>query len=147
MNNNEIYDELIKILLKKAQGFYYSEEQEDYEKAQNKSKSFNKVYENVSFFENYDTVKQCNTNDNDTIKPSNEKNENTQSLVLVKRKITKHYIPPDMLAVKIIFETIKEKVNDDDINNLSDDELLKLKDKLLEFILFLNNCFLCYIYF
>ena len=36
MDGQKIYDELIQILLKKAQGFYYTEEQEDYEKAQNK---------------------------------------------------------------------------------------------------------------
>ena len=67
----------------------------------------------------------------DKIKAQNENKSELQNLVLVKKKITKHYIPPDMLAVKILFETIREKVNEDDLNNLSDDELLKLKDKLL----------------
>ena len=46
MNNNEIYDFLIKILLKKAEGYYYTEEQEDYEKAQNKSNNSKFQYEN-----------------------------------------------------------------------------------------------------
>ena len=50
---------------------------------------------------------------------------------MVKKKITKHYIPPDMLAIKILFETIKETVNDDDLKNISNEELLKLKDKLI----------------
>ena len=36
-----------------------------------------------------------------------------------------------MLAIKILFEINKEKVNDNDLNSLTDDELLKLKDKLL----------------
>ena len=54
---------------------------------------------------------------------------------MVKKKITKHYIPPDMLAIKILFETIKEKVNDDDLNNISDEELIKLKNKLTEELL------------
>lgn len=127
MDGQKIYDELIKILLKKAQGFYYTEEQEDYEKSQNKPK-FNE--NNISFFDNCDIVELKKGNTDDTIKLQNEI-KNTNNLILVKKKITKHYIPPDMLAVKILFETLKEKVNDDDINNLSDEELLKLKDKLL----------------
>ena len=131
MNGQKIYDELIQILLKKAQGFYYTEEQEDYEKAQNKSKSFENNYRNISFFENNDTPSIPNIISSDTLESQNENKNNTQNLVLVKKKITKHYIPPDMLAVKILFETLKEKVNNDDLNNLSDEELLKLKDKLL----------------
>lgn len=129
MNDKKIYDELINILLKKANGFYYTEEQEDYEKTQNKTKLTENQCKNLSFFDNFDTVKPQNKNFNDTIKPENEKE--MQNLVLVKKKITTHYIPPDMLAVKILFETLKEKINEDDINTISDDELIKLKDKLL----------------
>ena len=36
-----------------------------------------------------------------------------------------------MLAIKILFETIKETVNEDDLKDISDEELLKLKDKLI----------------
>lgn len=132
MNKEKIYDELIKILLKKAEGFYYTEEQEDYEKTQNKSNFSEKHIKNLSIFDNFDTVEQEFNQDGDTIKSSNEtKQKENTNLVLVKKKITTHYIPPDMLAVKILFETLKEKVNEDDLNNLSDDELIKLKDKLL----------------
>lgn len=131
MDNKKIYDELIQILLKKANGYYYTEEQEDYEKTQNKSKFSENQCQNLSFFENFDTVKPKNNNTSDTIKPDNENKKEATNLVLAKKKITTHYIPPDMLAIKILFETIKEKVNDDDLNNLSDDELIKLKDKLL----------------
>ena len=38
---------------------------------------------------------------------------------MVKKKITKHYIPPDMFAIKILFETIKETVGDDNFKNIS----------------------------
>ena len=134
MNNNEIYDFLIKILLKKAEGYYYTEEQEDYEKAQNKSNDSKITYNNISFFDKNDTLEHNTTSLNDNIKSQNEDNKKRQSiqnLVMVKKKITKHYIPPDMLAIKILFETIKETVKDDDINNISDEELLKLKDKLI----------------
>ena len=134
MNNKEIYDFLIKILLKKAEGYYYSEEQEDYEKLQNKSNTNKNQYENLTFFEIVDTPKTTNQTSDDIIKPQNEDTEKQQAnknLVLVKKKITKHYIPPDMLAIKILFETIKETVNEDDLKNISDEELIKLKDKLI----------------
>lgn len=134
MNSKKIYDELIKILLKKAKGFYYTEEQEDYEKTQIKSNNSEIYNKNISFFDNFDTVSTQNKSSNDIIKPSNEnkqREQTNQNLVLVKRKITTHYIPPDMLAVKILFETLKEKVNENEIENMSDEELLNLKDKLL----------------
>lgn len=133
MNNKKIYNDLIQILLKKAKGFYYTEEQEEYEKTQNKSNTSEKQYQNVSLFENFDILKPQQDKFNDTMKLSNEtkKEQNNSNLVMVKKKVTTHYIPPDLLAVKILFETLKEKVNEDDIEKLSDDELLKLKEKLL----------------
>lgn len=143
MNNKKIYDFLIKILLKKAEGYFYTEEQEDYEKSQNKSTSSKIQCENISFFENYDTVNNKSNNQNAKIKTLNdisEKKENHQNLVMVKKKITKHYIPPDMVAIKILFETIKEKVGDEELENISDDELLKLKNKLTEELLNENKC-------
>lgn len=131
MNNKEIYEKLIEILLKKANGFYYTEEQEDYEKTQNKSKFSEICTKNLSFFENFDTPETISNKSSDTINLNNDGKKENQNLILVKKKITTHYIPPDMLAVKILFETIKEKVNEDDLNNLSDEELIKLKNKLL----------------
>ena len=134
MNNKKIYDFLIKILLKKAEGYYYTEEQEEFEKTQNNSTKSKKIYENISIFENLDIQNTHSLNSSDNIKSSNEeskKQASTENLVMVKKKITKHYIPPDMLAIKILFETIKETVNDDDLKNISNEELLKLKDKLI----------------
>ena len=132
MNKNKLQKQLVDILLKKANGFYYYEEQEEYEKTQNKSKNYNNSAINLSFFDNFDTGNKKQNPTNDTIKTSNGTQENeSQTLTLVKKKITKHYIPPDMLAIKILFEINKEKVNDNDLNSLTDDELLKLKDKLL----------------
>ena len=111
-----------------------TEELEEFEKTQNNSNKSKKKYENISFFEEFDTQYLKTNNSNDIIKSSNEESKKqsaTENLVMVKKKITKHYIPPDMLAIKILFETIKETVNDNDINNISNEELLKLKDKLL----------------
>lgn len=132
MNKNKIQKQLIDILLKKANGFYYYEEQEEYEKTQNKSKFRENSIQNISMFDNFVTGQTQNKEPNVTLKPSNGKEENeAQILTLVKKKITKHYIPPDMLAIKILFEINKEKVNENDLNEMSDDELIKLKDKLL----------------
>ena len=138
MNNKKIYDFLIKILLKKAEGYYYTEEQEEYEKAQNKSQISKNKYENISLFDNFDTVSNKNRLSSDIIKTTNEdhkEEQNNTNLIMVKKKITKHYIPPDMFAIKILFETIKETVGDDNLQNISNEELLKLKDKLIEELL------------
>ena len=134
MKKEKLQKQLIDILLKKANGFYYYEEQEDYEKTQNKTKLSTKSATNISFFDNFVTQEPNISNNNDTLKLSNGKEENKEELTLVKKKITKHYIPPDMLAIKILFEINKEKVSDD-VENLSDEELLKLKDKLIGEIL------------
>lgn len=132
MNKNKIQKQLIDILLKKANGFYYYEEQEEYEKTQNKSKFRENSIQNISMFDNFVTGQTQNKESNATLKSSNGKEENeAQTLTLVKKKITKHYIPPDMLAIKILFEINKEKVNENDLNEMSDEELIKLKDKLL----------------
>ena len=132
MNSEELKNKLIEILLKKAEGYYYFEEQEDYEKTQIKTKNNNKLYENVSMFENFVTDESITSNSNDKIKSSNgDEEKDNKNLTLVKKKVTKHYIPPDMLAIKILFEINKEKVNYNEFYNLTDDELLKLKDKLI----------------
>ena len=132
MNKNKLQKQLVDILLKKANGFYYYEEQEEFEKTQNKNKNLNNSIVNLSMFDNFVTEKAKQNTASDTIKSSNGKEENEpQTLTLVKKKITKHYIPPDMLAIKILFEINKEKVNDNDLNNLSDEELLNLKDELI----------------
>ena len=134
MNSEKIQKKLIDILLKKSNGFYYYEEQEEYEKTQNKSQNSKIKYENISLFENFDTSNNKTTLRDDIINSTNEElkqEPNNKNLVMVKKKITKHYIPPDMFAIKILFETIKETVGDDNLKNISNEELLKLKDKLI----------------
>ena len=48
---------------------------------------------------------------------------------MVKRKITTHYVPPDMLAIKMLFENFGEKV--ESLEEMSDEEILQMKDKLI----------------
>ena len=60
--------------------------------------------------------------------------ENQQTLVLLKKKVTTHYIPPDMLAIKMLVENFGEEIKNnkksESIDKLSDEELIELKNKL-----------------
>ncbi len=52
--------------------------------------------------------------------------------VLVKRKITKKYNSPDISALKFLLE--HDQLSDDEISKMSDEELLKEKDRLLQLL-------------
>lgn len=52
--------------------------------------------------------------------------------VLSKRKITKKYNPPDVVALKFLLE--EEGQFDDEISKMSDEELLKERDRLLQLL-------------
>ena len=134
MNENFTRNDLIQILIKKASGYFYSEEQFEYE-TQKISKNNEKYINNLSFFENYDTVETNLNNMNDKIELSNEiKNskEENRNLQLVKKKVATHYIAPDINAIKILFEIFEKKVGENSLENLTDEELLDLKNKLIK---------------
>ena len=134
MSKNFTYKNLIDLLIKKASGFYYSEEQYEYEKTQ-KYDDFNKNHtakiknQNI-LFENETQISFLN----DTSKLLNEKqkphDKNNENLTLVKKKVTTHFISPDMLAIKILLEIYGKEINKDNFETISDEELLKLKNKL-----------------
>lgn len=133
--------DLINLVIKKAEGYYYTEEVFEYEKTQNKSNLTKKHIENVgnlNFFEICDRGKNDFSNPCDTIESSNEKyknQQNTQDLTLVKKKVTTHYIPSDILAIKILFEIYGKEIENDNLENLSDSDLLNLKNKLIKEVL------------
>lgn len=52
--------------------------------------------------------------------------------VLSKRKITKKYNPPDVVALKFLLE--EEGQFDDEISKMSDEDLLKERDRLLQLL-------------
>ncbi len=56
--------------------------------------------------------------------------ENAENLHLIKRKITKKHIPPDISAVKTLLETTED--NFEKYRKMSDEELLKKRDELLK---------------
>ena len=53
------------------------------------------------------------------------------NLVLTKRKVTKKNIPPDITAVKVLLEMYSNSENLD-FSNMTDEELLVERDKLLQ---------------
>ena len=131
-------NDLIKILIKKASGFFYKEELLEYEKTQklaDNSKKDNQKCENISFFDKIDRGNTDIYKSSDIIEVSNGKPENfkqtNENLTLVKKKITTHYIPPDMLAIKILFEIFRKEIDINDIENMSNEELINLKNKLI----------------
>lgn len=134
MKNKFNREDLIDLLIKKASGFYYSEEQYEYEKTQKKFFINEKHCENVSFFEKYDRGESLNKTNNDTIKSSNEiaESEEKRNLTLIKKKVSTHYVSPDIHAIKILFEIFEKKVGEDSLENLTDEELLNLKNTILK---------------
>lgn len=52
--------------------------------------------------------------------------------ILLKRKITKKINPPDISALRFLLE--KSELSDDEISKMSDDELLREKERLLKLL-------------
>lgn len=119
MKREQLLSKLKKILLKKAEGFFYTEEINEY---QHNSKNDS---EQMSIFDESSTKLKKTKN--------NDQNKQTLNLILSKKKVTTHYIPPDMLAIKMLIENFGEKIKDDDDNllSLSDDELYSLQENLI----------------
>ena len=115
MKREQLLSKLKKILLKKAEGFFYTEEINEYQQnLKNDSKQ-------ISIFDESGTKLKKTKN--------NDQNKQTLNLILSKKKVTTHYIPPDMLAIKMLIENFGEKIKDDDDNllSLSDEELYSLQ--------------------
>ena len=129
--------DLINLVIKKANGYHYTEEVLEYEKTQNKSslnKNIPQINENYNFFDICDRSLTKSITKDDKIELSNEKDQQqiNENLTLVKKKVTTHYIPPDMLAIKILFEIYGKEIEYDNLNTLTDEELLDLKNKLIK---------------
>ena len=58
-----------------------------------------------------------------------EYSEESGNLKLIKKKVTKKNIPPDINAVKILLD--KNDGTELNFNSLTDEELLKMRDELL----------------
>ena len=144
-------DKLLESVVKKAEGFYYTEEVLEYAKKESKKviedsdnenddqgceknvskKSVSKKTEN----KNGDVYSDCKkqTGAKNITSWSDKENESEQGLVLFKKKITTHYVPPDMSALKILLENFGQEMRSEKgfIEDLSDEDLLKMKAELL----------------
>lgn len=137
-DKEKINKKLIDLLLKKAAGFHYTEEQYEYERNK-QSKKRESIVENLNFFEICDRGQTKTNDDGDKIELANGKKiKGGEELILVKKKVTSHYIPPDMLAIKVLLEIFgKEAVSD--LEKMTDEELIKFKEKILKDIKDENN--------
>lgn len=68
----------------------------------------------------------------DVLNKNGKKTNSQEPLNLVKKKVTSHYIPPDMLAIKILLENFGEKMNDNQFETMSEKELIEYKNKLID---------------
>ena len=111
--NKNTLEKIKNILLKKSEGYFYNEEILEYQNNITETKINN---EQLNFLEN-----------------NNEKENSTKhsDLTLIKKKITTHYVPPDLLAIKMLIENFGEKVEENNLSFLSDDELEKLKNEII----------------
>lgn len=136
-DKEKINKKLIDLLLKKAAGFHYTEEQYEYERDKQLKKE--PRFENLNFFEICDRGQIKRNDDGDKIELANGKKiQGNEDLILVKKKITSHYIPPDMLAIKVLLEIFgKEAVSD--LEKMTDEELINFKEKILKEIKDENN--------
>ena len=125
---------LVNLLLKRANGFFYNEEIYEYEKPQKINNLKQNYIDNNKFYKNNVTPNTQLSIFNDTINLENEKTKNIsgEEVTLVKKKVSTHYIAPDIQAIKILLEIYKEEVNNDTLENLSDEELLKIQNTLIE---------------
>ena len=126
MTNFELTEKIKQILIKKAEGYDYTEETYEYQKTSGGEKQLS-----------FDDILDTDTKQTQTVKAT--KNRKTKSyksdddLTLLKKKVTTHHIPPDMLAVKILLENFGTNNDDDNsLQKLSDQELLALRDNILE---------------
>ena len=119
MKNNfdsEFIKKIKNILLKKSEGYFYDEEVKEYQ-----------IIDDINTTKNQSSKEPNIENNNEK-----SKQEKDTNLILIKKKVTTHYVPPDLLALKMLLENFGEKINSDDLSLLSDKELLDLKNQLIK---------------
>ena len=111
--DNEILKKIKNILLKKSEGYFYNEEVLEYQNKTDISNNQNQL----NFFDENNEPKSI---------------QEFENLALIKKKVTTHYVPPDLLAVKMLTEIFGEKIDGDDLSKLSDLELNAVKQDILK---------------
>ena len=118
--NKENLKKIKNILIKKSEGYFFSEEVLEYQN--NTKPTENEKVKQITIF---------NDDENE-----NKPNEENKDLTLIKKKVTTHYVPPDLLAIKMLIEIfgkeVIEKDEDDNLTSLSDNELMTLKKEVIQ---------------
>ena len=121
MERNKLIEKLRKILLKKAEGFFYTEEICEYLLKDPQENEQLSIFDTQSIKNNKKSIKE------------NDKKLQKINLIMSKKKVTTHYIPPDMLAIKMLIENFGQEVDgSDDFSQLSDQDLLNLQNELIK---------------
>lgn len=116
----KMLEKIEKILIKKAEGYFYQEETNEYqlEPAKNQPKSGS---EQLDFFE-----------DNLNLKKKGKDSFN-QNFVLVKKKVTSHHVPPDLTALKLLLDNFLSSGDEEnDLSKMSDQQLNALRKELIK---------------
>ena len=142
-------EKLLEVLSRRAEGFFYHEEILEYgerEIKKSKTDEVNREHEeNLKSYEKdvsllvdstktgvYSARKTKAQGINKNFLEMENCDENSEGLVLLKKKVTTHYVPPDLTAVKMLLENFGEKVKSNDfVDELNDDELITLRDEIL----------------
>lgn len=100
MEKNELIEKVKEILLKRAEGYYYNE-----------------------VVEEFSANNQLSMLDNISSDPD------PPSMIMTKRKVTTHHVPPDTTAIKLLLDLATEST---DLTQLSEEELEKMRDELIK---------------
>ncbi len=112
--DNELLGKIKNILIKKAEGYNYKEETEEYvAKVEQENEQLNFLNEN-----------------NPTCLSPPKKSK--QSMTLSKKKVSSHHIPPDLSAVKMLLDYFVSSKTDINLESLSDSELKAMRDDLIK---------------
>ncbi|MBR2909760.1 MAG: hypothetical protein IKC11_05405 [Clostridia bacterium] len=120
--NTDLYEKIKNVLIKKAEGFFYNEEILEYTTEDGKTKKV---------ITTEDAENKTNKMESETRCEREQNKEN--KLTLSKKKVTTHYIPPDLLAVKMLVEIYGKKIDSgNELEKLEYQELINLKNQLIE---------------
>lgn len=120
--NTDLYEKIKNVLIKKAEGFFYNEEVLEYTTEDGKTKKVITTEDAENKTNKMESKTRC------------EREQNKENkLTLSKKKVTTHYIPPDLLAVKMLVEIYGKKIDSgNELEKLEYQELINLKNQLIE---------------
>ena len=96
-------DTIQSALLKRAKGYWVEEEVTEFVYVYNDKRSGEDCKELVGYIDDVGTER------------------------INKRKVTKHYVPPDIAALKLLLEQSK-----DDVHDMTEEEMIKERDRLIK---------------